>query len=50
MPVGFWGDADGRRYRAAYFDSYPGVWRHGDWITFTDRGDVHDLRPVRRHA
>ncbi|HET9051393.1 MAG TPA: acetoacetate--CoA ligase, partial [Candidatus Dormibacteraeota bacterium] len=33
MPVGFWGDADGSRYRAAYFDAFPGVWRHGDWIT-----------------
>lgn len=33
MPVGFWGDADGSRYRAAYFEDYPGVWRHGDWIT-----------------
>jgi acetoacetyl-CoA synthetase len=38
MPVGFWGDEDGSRYRAAYFDRYPGVWRHGDWITFTERG------------
>jgi acetoacetyl-CoA synthetase len=38
MPVGFWGDADGSRYRAAYFADYPGVWRHGDWITLTDRG------------
>jgi acetoacetyl-CoA synthetase len=38
MPVGFWGDEDGSRYRAAYFDEYPGVWRHGDWITFTERG------------
>lgn len=38
MPVGFWGDADGSRYRAAYFDDFPGVWRHGDWITFTDDG------------
>src|SRR6202035_4111369 len=38
MPVGFWGDADGSRYRAAYFDVYPGVWRHGDWITITERG------------
>jgi acetoacetyl-CoA synthetase len=38
MPVGFWGDADGARYRAAYFDTYPGVWRHGDWITISDRG------------
>ncbi len=38
MPVGFWGDVDGSRYRAAYFDQFPGVWRHGDWITITDRG------------
>jgi acetoacetyl-CoA synthetase len=38
MPVGFWGDADGSRYRAAYFEHYPGVWRHGDWITITERG------------
>jgi acetoacetyl-CoA synthetase len=33
MPVAFWNDPDGRRYREAYFDVYPGVWRHGDWIT-----------------
>jgi acetoacetyl-CoA synthetase len=38
MPVGFWGDADGRRYHAAYYEDYPGVWCHGDWITITDRG------------
>ena len=38
MPVGFWGDADGSRYRAAYFSDFPGVWRHGDWITITDDG------------
>jgi len=38
MPVGFWNDPDGSRYRAAYFDEYPGVWRHGDWITITERG------------
>ncbi|HEX3454084.1 MAG TPA: acetoacetate--CoA ligase [Gaiellaceae bacterium] len=38
MPVGFWNDPDGGRYRAAYFDHYPGVWRHGDWIVFTERG------------
>jgi acetoacetyl-CoA synthetase len=38
MPVGFWGDPDGSRYRAAYFEDFPGVWRHGDWITFTDDG------------
>ena len=33
MPVGFWDDDDGSRYRAAYFEDFPGVWRHGDWIT-----------------
>jgi len=38
MPVGFWGDDDGSRYRDSYFDTYPGVWRHGDWIMITDRG------------
>ncbi|HET8616836.1 MAG TPA: acetoacetate--CoA ligase [Actinomycetales bacterium] len=38
MPVGFWGDDDGSRYRAAYFEDFPGVWRHGDWITFWDDG------------
>ncbi|AVT38895.1 acetoacetate--CoA ligase [Plantactinospora sp. BB1] len=38
MPVGFWNDPEGRRYREAYFDVYPGVWRHGDWITVTERG------------
>jgi acetoacetyl-CoA synthetase len=32
MPVGFWGDAGGKRYEASYFAQYPGVWRHGDWI------------------
>jgi acetoacetyl-CoA synthetase len=38
MPVGLWGDADGSRYRAAYFGHFPGVWDHGDWITITERG------------
>ncbi|HUF99451.1 MAG TPA: acetoacetate--CoA ligase [Ilumatobacter sp.] len=38
MPVGFWGDTDGSKYREAYFEHIPGVWRHGDWITITDRG------------
>ncbi|MFF5177539.1 acetoacetate--CoA ligase [Micromonospora sp. NPDC000316] len=38
MPVGFWNDPDGTRYREAYFDVYPGVWRHGDWITINSRG------------
>ena len=40
MPVFFWNDDDGSRYRAAYFEKYPGVWCHGDWITITDRGSV----------
>ena len=40
MPVGFWGDEDGSRYRAAYFEDIPGVWRHGDWITITGRSDA----------
>lgn len=38
MPVGFWGDEDGSRYRAAYFEDIPGVWRHGDWITISELG------------
>ncbi|HUF07423.1 MAG TPA: acetoacetate--CoA ligase [Candidatus Binatia bacterium] len=38
MPIAFWDDPSGERYRAAYFDDFPGTWRHGDWITFTDRG------------
>jgi acetoacetyl-CoA synthetase len=37
MPVRFWGDPDGSRYRASYFEHYPGVWRHGDWIEITSR-------------
>jgi acetoacetyl-CoA synthetase len=38
MPVALWGDHDGSRYREAYFDRYPGIWRQGDWIRFTERG------------
>jgi acetoacetyl-CoA synthetase len=38
MPVRFWADPDGSRYRASYFEHYPGVWRHGDWIEITSRG------------
>ena len=38
MPVYFWGDPDGSRYRASYFEHYPGVWRHGDWVEITSRG------------
>ncbi|MCW2497140.1 acetoacetate--CoA ligase [Jatrophihabitans sp.] len=40
MPVGFWDDPDGARYRDAYFDTYPGVWRHGDWVTISDHGSI----------
>jgi acetoacetyl-CoA synthetase len=38
MPLFFWGDEDGSRYRASYFEQFPGVWRHGDWIEITSRG------------
>ncbi len=38
MPLFFWGDEDGSRYRESYFSAYPGVWRHGDWIQVTPRG------------
>lgn len=38
MPLYFWNDADGARYKESYFDTSPGVWRHGDWIRFTPRG------------
>jgi acetoacetyl-CoA synthetase len=38
MPVFFWNDADGERYRASYFDTFPGVWRHGDWIEIGTAG------------
>jgi acetoacetyl-CoA synthetase len=38
MPVFLWGDEDGLRYRETYFDLYPGVWRHGDWIELTAHG------------
>ncbi|MEV8375934.1 acetoacetate--CoA ligase [Kribbella sp. NPDC056861] len=38
MPVGFWGDDDGTRYAAAYFATYPGIWRHGDWVRFSESG------------
>ncbi|MEU6735099.1 acetoacetate--CoA ligase [Streptomyces physcomitrii] len=40
MPLHFWNDPDGTRYHDSYFDTYPGVWRHGDWITVTSRGSV----------
>jgi acetoacetyl-CoA synthetase len=40
MPIGFWNDPEGVRYRESYFEMFPGVWRHGDWITITERGSV----------
>jgi acetoacetyl-CoA synthetase len=40
MPVSFWNDPDGAKYRAAYFERYPGVWRHGDWAQFTAHGGL----------
>jgi acetoacetyl-CoA synthetase len=40
MPVRFWDDPEGSRYRAAYFESYPGVWRHGDWARMTEHGGL----------
>ena len=40
MPVGFWQDPEGTRYRAAYFERFPGVWTHGDWTTLTAEGGL----------
>ncbi|MDE0727045.1 MAG: acetoacetate--CoA ligase [Alphaproteobacteria bacterium] len=40
MPIRFWNDDDGSRYHAAYFDVYPNVWRHGDWVSFTEHGGM----------
>ena len=40
MPLYFWNDPDGTRYHDSYFDMYPGVWRHGDWIKITPRGSA----------
>jgi acetoacetyl-CoA synthetase len=40
MPLYFWNDPDGSRYRESYFDTWPGVWRHGDWVRFTSRGSA----------
>jgi acetoacetyl-CoA synthetase len=40
MPLYFWSDPEGRRYRESYFEMYPGKWRHGDWIRITDRGSA----------
>jgi acetoacetyl-CoA synthetase len=40
MPVGFWNDPDGARYRAAYFETYPNIWWHGDFVELTERGGM----------
>ena len=40
MPVGFWNDPDGARYRAAYFEKFPNAWRHGDWCEVTEHGGI----------
>jgi acetoacetyl-CoA synthetase len=40
MPVRFWDDPDGERYRASYFEDFPGVWRHGDWASLSDDGAI----------
>jgi acetoacetyl-CoA synthetase len=40
MPIGFWGDPDGSRYRAAYFEAYPGIWCHGDYVALTEHGGI----------
>ena len=43
MPIALWGDRDGARYRSTYVDTYPGVWRQGDWIAISARGSVRIL-------
>ncbi|MBI5706680.1 MAG: acetoacetate--CoA ligase [Armatimonadetes bacterium] len=40
MPLGFWNDPDGKKYQAAYFEHFPGLWRHGDWAEITGHGGV----------
>jgi acetoacetyl-CoA synthetase len=40
MPLFFWNDPEDRRYRESYFEMYPGIWRHGDWIKLTPRGSA----------
>jgi acetoacetyl-CoA synthetase len=40
VPVGFWGDDDGRKFRTAYFERFPGVWAHGDFASWTEHGGM----------
>ena len=50
MPVRFWGDDDGERYRSTYFDEYPGIWRFGDWILVHRARQLRGHRPLGRDA
>ena len=50
MPVGFWNDPDGRKYHAAYFEQFPGVWWHGDYVELTGHDGADHLRPLGRRA
>ena len=49
MPVELWGDDDGSLYRSSYFEMFPGVWRQGDWIRFSERGSCVVTGPLGRH-
>ena len=49
MPVGFWNDPDGSRYHAAYFERFPGVWHHGDYVELTGARRDRHLWALRRH-
>jgi acetoacetyl-CoA synthetase len=40
MPLYFWNDPDGQKYYNSYFDTYPGIWRHGDWVKITSSGSA----------
>ena len=40
MPIYFWNDESGEKYHSAYFSSYPNIWRHGDWVSFTEHGGL----------
>ena len=40
MPIGFWNDADGSKYKAAYFERFDNVWCHGDWATLTEHDGI----------
>ena len=50
MPLYFWNDPDGSRYRDSYFSTWPGVWRHGDLVEFDDRRQLGDPRTIGLHT